>query len=270
MNNFSPATPSPTPSLRYSLVDWLVLGGVLFETGEETAFEAHNRVIAAQMARTTTVSEETLPVQTLAKPATKATDLPIPALPEFQSLPELNEYCRTFKEMGICRTASGCVLGLGPLSPRVMVITDMPEDQEDRSGIAFSSPANQMIRKALGLAGFAETDHYVTCLSKWRPPGKRTLTPQETALCAALLKQEIRLVRPAAILTLGESTIRAMLPDSLTGGLKPPFINIVENHIVDYRLPFMASQKGEFLVKNMAMKKNFWFSLLDFAATTRT
>ena len=265
MNNFYRSAPSNF----HSFVDWFALSGVSFEVGEITAYEAGMALRAEKEARIAGPEAIDTPVQKPKTAASKPATANI-SLPEFTSIDELNAFSKAFRDLGLCKTASSCVVGIGSLTPQLMVITDTPEDQEDRSGLAFSGLSNQMIQKALGFAGLEHANIYYTYLSKWRPPGKRALTPQEAELCAALLKQEIRLLRPQAILSLGESTLRAISPDSLTGGRKIPFINTNENQILDYKMPFFASQKSEFLVKNTLMKKNFWFSLLEFAATIRT
>lgn len=263
MNNFS----APVSSNFHSLVDWFALSGVTYEVAERTAFETTQQLRNEKLAE---ILSET-PAAQPAKPLTKA---PAPvktmAMPEFNNLEELNNFFKTFRDLGLCKTASSSVIGVGSLTPRLMVITDSPEDQEDRSGLAFSGSSNQMIRKALGHAGIDESDIYYTYLSKWRTPGKRALTPQEVDVCHALLQQEIKLLRPAAILTLGESTLKALWPDSLTNGNKIPFINSYTNQHLNSETPFFASQKSEFLVKNALTKKTFWFGLLEFAGTIRT
>lgn len=267
MNNFS----RPAPSNFHSLVDWLVLSGVSFEVGNQSYYEASTALkaelsadIPAPQAGETIRSANTISKAKTAVPASAGI-----IIPEFNSLEELNSFYKNFRDLGLCRMAS-CVIGQGNPAPQIMVIADAPEDQEDRSGVAFSGLSNQMIVKALGFSGIDQDNIYYTYLSKWRPPGKRLLTPQETEICTQLLYKEISLLRPKAILSLGESTVKAIWPDSLMNGNKIPFINSYKNHTLDYEMPFMASQKSEFLVKNALMKKSFWFSLLDFAATIRT
>lgn len=269
MNHFSPAAFSATPASFHSLVDWLVLSGISYEVGEDTAYEALSR----QMARQQQESSLAQPAASV-RPAAAASKAPAASLnlnlPEFASIEELNAFLLSYKELGLTKTASSCVLGQGNPAPKLLVITDMPEDQEDRSGQAFSSLSNQMIRKALGFAGFEAESLYFTYLSKWRPPGKRALSPPEVTICGRLLEQEIKLLRPKAILALGESTLRVIWPDSARHPIKPPFVNNISYHGLNYETPFFASQKSEFLVKNAVLKKSFWFSLLDLAATIRT
>lgn len=270
MNNNNSSI-SPTKALYvHSIMDWLVLSGISMEVAEVSTFQ--------QSVNQTEEVLEALPNSTAmesTKPNTAKQSVAQPVLqnhytiPVFQSLDELNEFAKSFKEFGLSKTASSCVLGRGSLNPDLLVIGDMPEDQEDRSGIAFSASINEMLHKALHFAGIPADTVYFTYLTKWRPPGKRALNPSELDVCSNLLHQEIKLLRPKAILALTESSLKAVSPDSWASGAKMPFIKNDNNHVLGYELPLLASQKCEFLVKNSLMKKNFWLSLLNLALTIR-
>jgi uracil-DNA glycosylase len=250
----------------HSLTDWMVLSGIAIEVGEKSFYQV-------QQEKTEALSLDDIPAPASSAPRSKAlspSSVPSLSIPEFNSLEELNTFCKNWKEFGLVKTASKTVIGQGSLAPSLLVIGDMPEDHEDRTGTPFSSPANEQIKKALQFAGIATDSIYFTYLSKWRPPGKRNLTAYEQDQCGTILRQEMRLLHPKAILLLGESTLKAVFSDSDQPPIKSPTIKYNINHILNYELPVMASQKGEFLVKNPLMKKNFWFSLLEVAAIIRT
>ena len=245
-------------TIPYPLAEWLYLSGVQYEISEEEyawGGQAESVVPAAMPVTAKPVA---------IKPSTTALNLP-----GFIDLNAFHSYVASWKGLGLCNTATHAVTGEGVTAPQIMIVSEAPDDSEDRSGKAFSGPAHLLIRQALAAAGF-DMDHvYMTYLSKWRPPGQRALGKHEMAALSALLQEEIRLVRPKALLALGESTARAIGGDSLPAtGLSGKIFNI-KNQWDSKNMPFLASQKAETLLKTPSMKKAFWFSLLSCTATLR-
>lgn len=246
------------PALK-SLVHWLNLGGVQTETADTVR----------QWFTDTTPFPETA---SAAAPSPR-TMAPAPALEidiKFNNINELNEFLRQWKRLGLSKTATHTVVGTGQTSsPRLMVICDAPDMFEDQKGEAFIGTGNTLIKEALVHAGFPLDTLYMTYLSKWRPPGQKALSPTEISILSPFLHQEIGFIRPQAILALGESTLKGLGLDSArpTGGAGE--ISLYKNQYLNYNLPLLTSQKGEFLVKTAGMKRNFWLSIVAFAASLR-
>jgi DNA polymerase len=115
------------------------------------------------------------------------------------------------------------VFGAGPANARMMLIGEMPGDQEDLSGEPFVGPAGKLLDRALTAAGIERDRVYVTNAVKhfkWEPRGRRRLhrtpTPAEVDACIPWTKTEIALIRPKLIVCLGATAGRALLgPDFL-------------------------------------------------------
>lgn len=194
-------------------------------------------------------------------------DRPLVTFPEFLNLESYQSYINSYKEIDICKTSNKTILGHGVMAPQLMVIAEAPYDTEDRHGQGFSSQGHQIVKQALDYSGFLSEQCYYTYLSKWRPPGQRALTKLEVHYFLPLLIQEIRLVKPNALLLLGESLGRALLPSSTSSKTPSDTLLFYKNQIDNKEIPVWASQKGESLVKTQSMKKTFWFSLLSFKTT---
>jgi DNA polymerase len=52
---------------------------------------------------------------------------------------------------------------------------------------------------------------YIANVVPWRPPGNRTPTPQETAMCLPFTRRQIELVAPDYLVCLGIEPARALL-----------------------------------------------------------
>ncbi|VFR29844.1 Domain often clustered or fused with uracil-DNA glycosylase / Uracil-DNA glycosylase, putative family 6 [plant metagenome] len=116
------------------------------------------------------------------------------------------------------RDATQAVPGSGPASARIVVIGEQPGDHEDLAGLPFIGPAGQVLDEALRRAGVARDSLYLTNAVKhfkWEPRGKRRLhkTPaqREVEACAHWLDAELARLRPAVIVTLGATALRAVL-----------------------------------------------------------
>jgi DNA polymerase len=106
---------------------------------------------------------------------------------------------------------------------RVMLVGEQPGDREDREGRPFVGPAGRELDRALEEAGIARSDAYVTNVVKhfkFEERGKRRMhaTPKkfEVDACRPWLSEELRVVRPDALVILGATAGKALLGASFT------------------------------------------------------
>lgn len=104
-----------------------------------------------------------------------------------------------------------------PMS-RLMFIGEAPGADEDRTGVPFVGRAGQLLNKMIAAMGMTRDNPapegrgvYIANVLKTRPPDNATPTSDEIRLCAPYLYEQIRIVSPAAIVTLGLPATRALL-----------------------------------------------------------
>lgn len=95
------------------------------------------------------------------------------------------------------------VFGEGPEDADLMIIGEAPGEEEDRSGRPFVGRAGQLLDRILESVELHRDDVYITNLVKRRPPGNRNPRPEEIRASAEILLQQIRIVKPKIIATLG-------------------------------------------------------------------
>jgi uracil-DNA glycosylase len=95
------------------------------------------------------------------------------------------------------------VFGDGDPDADLMIVGEAPGEEEDLSGRPFVGRAGQLLDKVLASVDIDRADVYVTNMVKFRPPGNRNPKPEEIAASVPLLLEQIRLVRPQVIATLG-------------------------------------------------------------------
>lgn len=113
-----------------------------------------------------------------------------------------------------CRLAKGrtqVVYGTGDPRADLMFIGEAPGYHEDKQGEPFVGAAGQLLNRMLGEIGIAREDVYIGNVLKCRPPGNRDPYPDETEACRPWLDEQIRLIDPRVIVTLGNWATRYIL-----------------------------------------------------------
>jgi uracil-DNA glycosylase family 4 len=97
------------------------------------------------------------------------------------------------------------VFGEGDPDADLMIVGEAPGEEEDRSGRPFVGRAGQLLDRILASAEIDRDEAYITNMVKHRPPGNRAPTPAETEASLPILLDQIRLIRPQVIVTLGNT-----------------------------------------------------------------
>ncbi len=99
--------------------------------------------------------------------------------------------------------SSNLVFGEGHPDARLMLIGEAPGEEEDLSGRPFVGRAGQLLDRVLASVGLDRDEIYITNIVKFRPPGNRNPRPEEIAASEPVLVDQIKLIRPQVIGTLG-------------------------------------------------------------------
>jgi len=105
-----------------------------------------------------------------------------------------------------CPLAKGrknAVPGEGPSSVEIMFIGEGPGYYENQQGKPFVGQAGAFLDELLAAADLKREDVFITNVVKCRPPNNRDPMPEELAACAHYLDEQIALLDPKVIVTLG-------------------------------------------------------------------
>ena len=100
-------------------------------------------------------------------------------------------------------TRTKLVFGAGNADADLMFVGEAPGANEDLQGLPFVGRAGQLLNELLGEIGLTRDDAFVANVLKCRPPGNRDPLPEEIAECEPHLMEQIRLLEPKVICTLG-------------------------------------------------------------------
>ncbi|MFK7884402.1 MAG: uracil-DNA glycosylase [Phycisphaerales bacterium] len=103
------------------------------------------------------------------------------------------------------------VFGEGDPQARLMFVGEAPGETEDQTGRPFVGRAGQLLDKMIVAMGLSRESVYICNVLKTRPPNNATPTAVEAGLCAPYLIEQIRIVQPEVIVTLGLPATRLLL-----------------------------------------------------------
>lgn len=131
-------------------------------------------------------------------------------LPAWESLRKQALVCTRCQELADTRTQ--VVFGTGnPDQPLLMVIGEAPGADEDRKGEPFVGRAGQLMDTMFLTAGVRRDEIYIANVLKCRPPGNRNPKPEEISNCDGYLRQQIALIAPKILVTLGNFATQYIL-----------------------------------------------------------
>ena len=241
------------------ILEWYLTAGV-----DETCGE-----VPFALAEPAAVSAAVRPAENSARPAT--TELAQATINACQSARELCQKAETLEELkkmveefdgcALKLTANKTVFGYGSGTARLLLIGEAPGADEDRSGIPFVGRSGQLLEKMLKAIGFDRNECFITNVLPWRPPGNRTPTEGEIAVCLPFLKRQIDLVSPEVIMILGGSAANALLDNG-----EP--ISRMRGKWLEYKksdggkVPVLASFHPAYLLRNSGQKAKAWVDML--------
>lgn len=121
-------------------------------------------------------------------------------------------------EIAVCRNCKLCekrtktVPGSGSPSAEILFIGEGPGKSEDLQGEPFVGAAGKFLNEMLGSIGLSRADIFIANVVKCRPPENRDPEPIEVETCWPFLAQQIEIIQPKLIVTLGRHSMNRFLP----------------------------------------------------------
>jgi len=107
------------------------------------------------------------------------------------------------KKCTLCDDRENIVIGSGNEKANILFIGEAPGEKEDISGVPFCGKSGKILDELLASIKLDRNDIYITNIVKCKPPDNRDPTPLEIKVCTAYLDEQIFLINPKVICTLG-------------------------------------------------------------------
>jgi uracil-DNA glycosylase family 4 len=181
---------------------------------------------------------------------------------EVKNFPPPKKICRTLQDvsewLGDCRrcklhsTRTNIVFGIGSAQPDLVFVGEGPGAEEDEQGKPFVGRAGQLLTKMIEAMGLTRDDVYIANVVKCRPPGNRNPEEDEIAACSPFLENQLKVLKPKVICTLGAFATQTLLKtDEKISKLRGRF------HPYE-GIQLMPTYHPAYLLRNPAEKKATW------------
>jgi DNA polymerase len=148
----------------------------------------------------------------------------------------------------------------GDTNARIAIAGGISSADDDRDGRPFSGPAGAMLAKMLAGIGVAPDDVLTFNLIPWRPPGNRLPTPQELEICRPFGMRLIELLKPQAVLALGNFSAKFFSGSNKTiHVLRGRWMEVAADGAT---VPVMATFHPQDLINTPSCKRFAWADLL--------
>ena len=113
------------------------------------------------------------------------------------------------------KTRNKAVPGEGSLKSKIMFVGEAPGAREDEQGLPFVGAAGNVLSEMLHLVGLNREQVYIANIVKCRPPNNRDPSADEIGQCWKYLDEQIDLIDPQLIVTLGRHSFSNFFPGEL-------------------------------------------------------
>src|SRR4051795_4695078 len=169
-----------------------------------------------------------------------------PAVERREELVALYQRLKDCHDCPLKATRTKLVFGAGNADAEVMFVGEAPGAQEDLQGLPFVGRAGQLLNDLLQEIGLDRNDVFIANVLKCRPPGNRDPLPEEIAEREPHLMEQIRLIQPKVICTLGNFATK-LLSGQPTGITRccgvPQYRQIAGLEVVLYTLFHQAAAR---------------------------
>lgn len=131
-----------------------------------------------------------------------------------ETVEDLRGALAAFEGCALKKTATNLVLADGPEDAALMFVGEAPGAEEDRQGVPFVGPSGKLLNAMLQSIGMSRDEVIISNTVFWRPPGNRTPTAQESAVCRPFIERLVEIVSPQVLVCVGAPSAHALLGET--------------------------------------------------------
>ena len=185
------------------------------------------------------------------------------AVKDVETLEDLKNAICSFTACNLKNTAMNTVFADGNKDSKLMLIGEAPGADEDRIGLPFVGQSGQLLDKMFASIGRPRAEgFYISNIIPWRPPGNRTPTYAEIALCLPFIEKHIELVNPDFLVLLGGTAVSAILDTKESVSRLRGRWHSYEIKATGKQIPVLVTFHPAYLLRSPLQKKNAWKDLL--------
>jgi uracil-DNA glycosylase family 4 len=128
---------------------------------------------------------------------------------------ELRDAAMSCTACRLAETRTSVVFGVGDPDARLMLVGEAPGKNEDLQGEPFVGAAGHLLDELMEAIGISRSEAYIANVLKCRPPGNRDPQQDEIDSCKGFLREQIRMIHPEVVMTLGNFATKLLVPTEI-------------------------------------------------------
>ncbi|OUU78932.1 MAG: hypothetical protein CBC38_06350 [Gammaproteobacteria bacterium TMED78] len=169
----------------------------------------------------------------------------------------LNEIVRKCAKCSLHKSRTQVVFGSGNKNAELLIIGEAPGSEEDKQGKPFVGRSGKLLDSMLKSINIIRDEIFITNILKCRPPDNRDPKEKEINSCRSFLINQIEMINPKIILSLGRVASQILLDSEdaigkIRGG--EIFSDVIKK-------PIVASYHPAYLLRNPTAKEKSWQDL---------
>jgi len=178
------------------------------------------------------------------------------------SVEELRAALESFEGCPLKKTATNLVFTDGNPAAKILFVGEGPGADEDRQGLPFVGPSGQLLNRMLASIGLDRQSVLISNTVFWRPPGNRTPTTAEIAICMPFVERLIDVVDPDILIALGGAAAKTLLAQSQgIGRLRGKWFTYSSPRL-PRPIDAMAMFHPAYLLRSPGQKREAWRDML--------
>ena len=188
-----------------------------------------------------------------------------PATQKAKRLEQLDtHHVKNCTRCGLSETRTKTVFGQGDPDARLVFVGEAPGFDEDKQGVAFVGRAGQLLSKMIAAMGLSRDQVFICNVLKCRPPDNRDPLADEILACSPYLFEQLRIISPEIIVTLGAPASKTLLSTAQSiGKLRGRFHDFYISGTPGDgpTIPLMPTYHPAYLLRNPGEKRKTWEDL---------
>lgn len=157
------------------------------------------------------------------------------------------------------------VPGEGSLDAKIIICAEAPGKNEDLQGKPFCGKSGILLDKILAAMKLKREDVFICNILKCRPntdkpTGDRKPASDEVSNCINYLYQQIEIIKPAVIITLGDTALKSLMPEIEEG------ITKIRGKWLKFKgVDLMPTYHPAYVLRNQSLKikREVWEDMLQ-------
>ncbi len=170
----------------------------------------------------------------------------------FASLEDLRQFIGDCRRCKLCEGRMKLVFGEGSPDAKLVFVGEGPGREEDLVGHPFVGEAGKLLTRIIAAMGMTREEVYICNVVKCRPPKNRDPEEDEVEACLPFLKEQLNLIKPKVICTLGRVAGQYLL------GKEFRITRERGSWYTFMETPLMPTFHPAYLLRNPSAKRQVW------------